>query len=241
MSDNVSVSPFGQSSVSDRAYKRTERLALATYFVTNHVSENENLRKKLRGGVEGLLQCVLNKDLFQSADTVADALYNVRYILTLLDLAFVSHLISEINVNVLKKAYINFGEFLESSVGSEGANNADLGGIFTEDNDKITVLTKTKSASVSAQPAHINKSAPKAPPQEVVKNTPIKTKAISTNRRVVILDMVAKQGRLTVKDVSSQIPDASPKTLQRELMSLVNDGVLKKEGNKRWTVYTLVR
>ncbi len=286
MNDNVSVSPFGQNSVSDRAYKRTERLALAIYLVTNHVSENEELRKILRQNVNSLLTSItVQENLFQNIETLATALYNVRIILTNLDLLFASNLISEINLNILKNSFISFADFLKSSVGSEGANSVDLKGVFdeqTEHGGSTSVLGSgggKEVASVVPKDSYIRRGAMRDTTRDttshkatkdrsgasslenkkhggstsvlgkgehggstsVLKNARLRTKAISTNRRVVILDMVAKTGRVTVKDVASQIPDASSKTLQRELMSLVSEGTLKKDGNKRWTVYTLVR
>ena len=36
------------------------------------------------------------------------------------------------------------------------------------------------------------------------------------------------------------LKDVSEKTVQRELFALVKEGVLKKEGEKRWSVYKLV-
>jgi hypothetical protein len=43
-----------------------------------------------------------------------------------------------------------------------------------------------------------------------------------------------------VKDVSAVVKDCSEKTLQRELLALVAQGVLKKEGERRWSSYVLV-
>ncbi len=42
---NMSVNPFGQNRVAEIAYKKIERLVLATYLITNFVPENENVRK----------------------------------------------------------------------------------------------------------------------------------------------------------------------------------------------------
>ena len=42
-----------------------------------------------------------------------------------------------------------------------------------------------------------------------------------------------------IKEVSNIVPDVSEKTIQRELLNLVSEGVLKKTGEKRWSKYSL--
>lgn len=242
---NVSVNPFGRNSVSDRAYKKTERLALATYLVTNHVSERESLRKNLRESAHSMLTLVAQSpDLFRNTEALTPVLLQVRTILTLLDLLFAAGCASEMNVSILKRAYTDFINFLNSSVGSEYSETASLQGIFDETQQKAEPVVLggfTSKQEVVPRTAVRGGTSLLKKKKKKSKNTSLKSRAISTNRRVVILDMVAKTGKVTVKEVATQIPDTSPKTLQRELMNLVEEGTLKKEGNKRWTVYTLVR
>jgi DNA-binding transcriptional ArsR family regulator len=60
-----------------------------------------------------------------------------------------------------------------------------------------------------------------------------------TERRNIILDFVRKNNTVTVKDISSAVSGYSTKTIQRELSLLVSEGVLKKEGERRWSTYRL--
>ncbi len=246
----MSVNPFGRNSVADRAFKKTERLVFATYLVTNHIPTGESLCEELRDNTRSLLLLIAHSDnLFRNKETLSPALLQIRIILSFIDLLFVSNLISDINTNVLKRAYVDFASFLSSSVGSEHAETTNLHGIFDEIAQKDTVVPVVLRDSLKRNEEKRSdgeRSIPRTPAvvsknKKKTRNTSIKSRAISTNRRVVILDMVAKSGKVTVKEVAKQIPDTSPKTLQRELMNLVSEGVLKKEGNKRWTVYTLVR
>jgi hypothetical protein len=59
------------------------------------------------------------------------------------------------------------------------------------------------------------------------------------DRRATILGLVQKKDRINVKDVSNIIKDCSEKTIQRELLALVKQGVLKKEGERRWSTYSM--
>jgi len=59
-------------------------------------------------------------------------------------------------------------------------------------------------------------------------------------RRERILGIIRDKGQVTIKDVSTAITDVSEKTIQRELMSLINEGIIAKEGERRWSRYSIV-
>lgn len=59
------------------------------------------------------------------------------------------------------------------------------------------------------------------------------------DRRAVILSLLQRKDRVNVKDVAQVIKDVSEKTIQRELLALVAQGVLVKEGERRWSTYRL--
>lgn len=66
-----------------------------------------------------------------------------------------------------------------------------------------------------------------------------KVQDVQKDRRATILALLQRKDRLTVKDVSAVIKDCSEKTIQRELLALVAQGVLVKEGERRWSTYRL--
>lgn len=47
------------------------------------------------------------------------------------------------------------------------------------------------------------------------------------------------KGSVNIKDITDKIRDCSEKTIQRELISMVESGVLKKTGERRWSTYSL--
>ena len=61
------------------------------------------------------------------------------------------------------------------------------------------------------------------------------------NRSELILSLFRnnKDVGLSIKDISNNIKDCSEKTIQRELSNLVVKNVLLKEGERRWSRYTL--
>jgi DeoR/GlpR family transcriptional regulator of sugar metabolism len=64
-------------------------------------------------------------------------------------------------------------------------------------------------------------------------------KDIKDKRQKIIIALVKKHRTLTIKGFTGVIKDCSEKTIQRELLALVARGVLKKEGERRWSTYSL--
>ncbi len=84
-----------------------------------------------------------------------------------------------------------------------------------------------------------------------VKQSPSKTISIGQNkghlsdtvvrggRREVILELLRAKGPSYIKDISTVMREVSEKTIQRELQALVASGAVTKEGERRWTRYSV--
>lgn len=59
------------------------------------------------------------------------------------------------------------------------------------------------------------------------------------SRRDRVLDVLRDKGEATIKDIIEVITDCSEKTIQRELISLIKDNVVHREGERRWSKYKL--
>ena len=70
-------------------------------------------------------------------------------------------------------------------------------------------------------------------------NPVAKSASQKKNRRAQILTIFQEKDTVTVKDIAEYITDCSEKTLQRELVALTKQGVLKKYGERRWSRYAL--
>lgn len=72
----------------------------------------------------------------------------------------------------------------------------------------------------------------------------IKTTSVSDiprfGRQKDILNLIKSSTTTTLALLRMKIPDCSEKTLQRELVTLIEMGLIRKEGNKRWTSYRAV-
>lgn len=59
-------------------------------------------------------------------------------------------------------------------------------------------------------------------------------------RKERVMAVLKDKGQATIKDVADAITDCSEKTLQRELNGLIADGVVYREGERRWSKYSLL-
>jgi len=60
-----------------------------------------------------------------------------------------------------------------------------------------------------------------------------------SSRKEAVLDVLKTKGPSYIKDISSVIRGVSEKTIQRELQALVGEGSVKREGERRWTKYSV--
>lgn len=52
-----------------------------------------------------------------------------------------------------------------------------------------------------------------------------------------ILDYIRRQGSVSIKEIASTIKGCSEKTIQRELISLIQAGLVRRVGERRWSHY----
>ncbi len=62
-----------------------------------------------------------------------------------------------------------------------------------------------------------------------------------SDRSQLVLDVVKEKGRVAIRDIAGAISGCSEKTIQRELSSLIERGLVKKEGDRRWSLYSLAK
>lgn len=59
------------------------------------------------------------------------------------------------------------------------------------------------------------------------------------DRRERIKVVLSAKGEATIKDISDIITDVSSKTIQRELNAMIEDSLVKRQGERRWSKYSL--
>ena len=62
----------------------------------------------------------------------------------------------------------------------------------------------------------------------------------SLARANAIFDFVRKNPGVSIKEIASVVRDCSEKTIQRELTNLIKQGLVSREGERRWSTYKAV-
>lgn len=220
-------------------YKKTEKLATALYMVTNLFGDSEPMKWTLRTKVSHLLSFVLGfKDILRSREHefVHEVKTNVLEIVSLLDVASKAGLVSAMNFSILKNEFMNLVQVLsEVRKDSDKEYELALPRTFFEDG---TSLPKKDTSEVSTK---IFTYKPHTSHTHVVKdNTTSEMSFKKNNRQTIILNLLKKKSDLTIKDIAEVITDCSEKTIQRELISLISMGAIKKTGERRWSRYSLI-
>jgi DNA-binding transcriptional ArsR family regulator len=59
------------------------------------------------------------------------------------------------------------------------------------------------------------------------------------DRKERILEIVKDKGQVSIKDISDTIKDVSEKSIQRDLNSLIEKGQVIRQGERRWSTYSI--
>ncbi len=216
--------------------KKTEKICAALFLVTDAVVNDDLFRTTVRS--KGL--ALLEPDTFSQLSTHLEA------IVSLCTMARWGNIISEMNTRILIEECAKLVEFIathEEALQSTGLLSLELFDTPVEEQaifDKRQIsdtLTNTVQHTASPQPQDYSKRQQSSTADKGHQKEENKEK--QRDRRAMILSVLQKKDRISVKDVAQVITDCSEKTLQRELLGLVAQGVLKKEGERRWSTYSL--
>jgi hypothetical protein len=70
-----------------------------------------------------------------------------------------------------------------------------------------------------------------------IKDTSRMSDKTQSERMSLILSFIQKNKRASIKDIAAVIKGCSEKTIQRELGALIEQGLVRKIGERRWSVY----
>lgn len=59
------------------------------------------------------------------------------------------------------------------------------------------------------------------------------------SRKETILKIIKEKDNCSIKDISNKLPNVSEKTIQRELISMIEEGVISRMGDRRWSTYSI--
>ena len=220
---------------------RTKKITEALYRITDFFPDEEPLKWILRKEAVGVLNSFLNIEHVPYYERLKESRYCssiIGKILNLAELASFGSFVAKANFAVLSREYKAILFFIN------GLNHDELGPVLN------TEPSKTDNEILSPSPyfyTNIDKGGETIEPRKSVNyGNLVKSTAGDSGeslrfsgRHDKILSLLKERKEVSVGDIYHCFDGISEKTIQRDLMSLVNQGMLNMSGDKRWRRYTL--
>ncbi len=209
-------------------FKKTEKIVSAVFYTTRNLDTNvkkdtlivsiEDKSKTLLETAERSLTASTHNQRIYT-DELAVALVALE---SLLSVATAAHLIGEDLLEVFKHEFVTLHKSLREYAVIHLKSPFGVGG---EDSaprlrPRGTVRPQREKAGMVGLPGAL--------PQA------------TDDRSTRILAVIKDKGETSIKDISATVTDVSEKTIQRELMSLIEKGQIVKDGERRWSRYRIV-
>lgn len=246
--------------------RKAEKIGGAVYLITNFFTQNEPLKWALRDDALSLIKDIIflsHKHSSERDNLVRSIISRINQISINIMLAKTGGLVSPMNSEIIQEELsillkrIEHNETKEESLQSfsfqtkyfavDGImdiykgqsightkgheNEGELNTLHTSDKQETGTTKKVIAPSSYREIKN-------TPTSVATNNAPVKG---SINREQSILNALKERDFMSIKDFTSLITDCSEKTIQRELIALVEKGILKKTGERRWSTYSLAR
>lgn len=229
--------------------EKVERLTTAVYLVTSNLSDSEPAKWEIKNESLVLLNSAISLSDMSFPETARLELFRSAIkIVSILEVLGIGGSISVMNFLVLKKEFENLIVFLDKLKGSDQLERETIPeGLLGKQ------LRKSVKYGAADERKNLKDKAIFSKGQvSILKDNKLgmsfRDETLSDdssfikdkNSRAEIIKKTLQNGKsFTVNDFLEIIPGFSKKTILRELVSLMNVGVLKREGNRRWSKYSL--
>lgn len=230
------TTPFGKNTLGDNAYRRAERIAAAIHLLTDHIDESEPLRIEVRRLATGVLASILElRRGFRSSggEAIATAQAQISHIVSLLRILTVVGIVSTANAEILIGGLGDLSALFESQRVSM-SEDVSLSKEDLMPRSRMILAARGNYSEKQRFEKDIN-----VKDSLNVSDRKIARTEMSFNKSNGVLMFLKKGDKYGIKDIASQMPEYSEKTIQRMLSELVSKGIVRKEGDKRWSKYSL--
>ncbi len=217
-------------------YKKAERLAKAIHLIAPAFIDSVSLMNRVDAVAIGLVDAAI---LPSGAARMALS----RELLTLSSILSIAHtggLLSAMNAELIAR---ETRALLQEVAAYEEPR------LFFDETPTLSGIAKKALSQDSSQRSsaarHAAESRPPAkknPPADKghIKDMEAVTDSAVKDRREAIVSVIKNKQKASIKDISMLIRGVSEKTIQRELLALIALGRIEKQGERRWSTYSLV-
>jgi DNA-binding transcriptional ArsR family regulator len=213
-------------------YKKAERLAKALHLITPAFAESASLRNRIDAIAIGLVDAAI-----VPLGTARVALSRELLALSsVLAIGRTSGLLSTMNAELIThEAHTLLQEvaaYEEPRLAFDEVPT--LSGIA-----KDALKSESRSVAIALPRAHARPAPRSRDTKGHIKDTARESKGQLKDRGEAVLAVIRNKERASIKDISTLVRGVSEKTIQRELAALIDAGLVVKQGERRWSVYSL--
>jgi len=216
---------------------RIQRATEAVYRVTDLFSDKEPMKWKMREEstfVFTHLAVMKNKHSLERGahlERIADSVDRLSILFSLFEES--GSTVLSANFRILKKEYESIKKFI-----SQETQKQDISHLFLEERKPSESPKGIQAGPIGQNKKEVSDSLSDKP--AIVSKPTVSNVSKGQERKDKILEIVKDKEKVTVGELSSMFGQYSEKTIQRDLLEFVSDGVLRKEGDKRWRTYILI-
>lgn len=204
-------------------YKKSERLAKAIHLIAPALRSTTALHDRLSAIAMALVDAAI-----EPPHTAREALSRELLALSsVLAIARTSGTLSPMNADLISREAQN----LLQEVAAYEEPRVTLDAL-----PSIAALERTHAATTPREPVRTSTDTLSAKAAE----DGSRGKGHTKDRREAVMTVIRTKGQVGIKEISRLIREVSEKTIQRELVALVEEGLVRKQGERRWSVYSLV-
>ncbi len=200
-------------------YKKAERLAKALSAVSPAFAGAVSLKARLEMSAVSLVDTAL-LPLVEMREKLPRELLSLVSMLTV---ARTSALLSRMNADLISKE----AQYLLQEIAAYEEPRVIL--------DELPTLAAMDKAAPKEERQRPAPALPVSQPRKAEESP----KGQIKDREEAILSIIKNKGQVNIKDISHLIRGVSEKTIQRELVSLTEQGKVVKRGERRWSTYSL--
>ncbi len=209
---------------------KTQKIVSALYLVTDLIKDNDPIKWDIREeGISLVSSSTMIGTTFPAERENASKSFIIssQKIISFLNIGKVSGIVSDMNSNILIQELESVTDHVKKEI-----KEVPLKGYILSDSF-FSTESPVKDNIGHNDFSYFDKNTES---KEVIK----KTLTSTISRSDMIIDLLKKDSNLSIKDFAKVIKNCSEKTIQRELLELVKKGLVKRQGERRWSTYSLV-
>jgi len=227
----------------NNVFKKIEKIVSVIFYILSYIEKKDipvSMSNTLKQESFKLHELSLSA-LHTLPDGQTDAVQAVRYQLITIDSTVRIAEAGRIIAADLAQLVTEQIDLVQRYIGNHYLQST---GLSVKDLHEVSVSTGTKPAqggSSAAAPTPAKRARRVQVPAGDISSDAYLVYSQLTDRAERIKTVLEAKPQATVKDVAEIITDVSEKTIQRELNSLIEKGQVVREGERRWSKYSVVK